>query len=160
MDEDYDSIAKDNVATWKTMLKKHSTTKATDKIWKKAIKRDSKKAVTGMDEATINEVSRSLLQRYKKKADAQSEPLSKKYRKGTISNKDEKTLSKRGIGSSLAMQKLSGYGKPKVLAKEETLDESEKGAYRAGYDAWSHHLTKDQKHRPTNPYKPGKGMGE
>ena len=63
MDEDYDSIAKDNVATWKTMLKKHSTTKATDKIWKKAIKRDSKKAVTGMDEATINEVSQGNYQR-------------------------------------------------------------------------------------------------
>lgn len=74
-------------------------------------------------EERLDEVSRGLLQRYKKKADAQSEPLSKKYRKGTISGSEEKTLIKRGEGSSMAMQKLSGYGKPKVLAKEEAIDE-------------------------------------
>ena len=108
----------------------------------------SEKAAIQHSKKQLDEVSTKKAQEYVQKNSDQ------RWKEKLTNGKTKKRLA----GSNLAKRKLLGVAK--VATTEEILDESKKGAYRAGYDAWSHHLTKDQKHRPTNPYKPGKGMGE
>lgn len=138
--------------------KKHTV--AAEKNWRQARKfadyEDKKwhEGINEMDSWPPGAMSDEHAGRINKAREAED----KAYKESQKKKAKEKAAARRKELKNEPYLPFGKNGLKKFKAKQ--LDESEKEAYRAGYDAWSHHLTKDQKHRPANPYKPGKGMGE
>ena len=115
--EDYDPIAKKGAEDSKKYLKSLSSHNVgTKSMWKKAIKKYKTKAVTGMDEENINELSKPLLRRYAKKAGWSS--MGAKFDDdGAKARKRAKGLKRAGdrLGNTMMVKK-------KYLAKESKED--------------------------------------
>lgn len=146
--EDYDHKEKNSAYVAKAFRdfqsKYHSSdenmnklAKKNSKFWAKKYKEHSKKAVTGMDEEKLDEVSASKLGRYVAKASKQKENIQKRMNAGIdgtgegISRKLFRTGMRRVGGTETAVKKLTGKAKVPASINEVSHELAKRAEHKA-----------------------------